>query len=95
VNVQLTPKGGSDETNFSRRWRDGLGSDLDGHLSSGESTVGLDRCNGGTSIRGRYAAAAASAAAAAGAGRQRQSTHWLWQRQSTPAGGDQRLSGWA
>ena len=30
-----------------------------------------------------------------GAGRQRQSTHWVWQRQSTPAGGDQRLSGWA
>ena len=33
------------------------------------------------------------AAPSASAGRQRQSTHWVWQRQSTPAGGDQRLSG--
>ena len=91
---QLIPRGDFDETNFSPRWRDGLGSNPDGHLSGGESAIRIDCCRGRTGARGRFGAAA-STSARRGTSRQGESAiHWEGQRQRTPAaGGDQRLSG--
>ena len=85
-------EGGSNETNLSRRLLDGLGSDRDGHQSSGENAVGPD-CKVGASTRGRYAAASAYGSACRRTNRQGKSArHWQRQRQGPPAAGRDQVT---
>jgi hypothetical protein len=90
VKCSTDSKGGFDETNFSRRWRDDPGADRDGQ-SGGDHSVGLGCRKGGTSTCGRYAGPAAPACRRASW--QGKSTHWQRQRQGTASAGYyQRLS---